>query len=48
VIDRDGVGLVSLACLLDAAGFTVNAVRNARSPAGAATADIEWGGEPMQ
>ncbi len=48
VIDRHGVGLVSLACLVDAAGFTVNALRAAQSPAAATTSDIEWDGEVMQ
>jgi len=47
VIDREGRGAVTLGCLVDAAGFAFQALRLARSPAGATTADIEWDGEPM-
>lgn len=47
VIDREGGGLVSLACMADAAGFAIGALRSRRSPAGATTADIEWDGEAM-
>lgn len=47
VIDREGTGLVSLACLADATGFALNALRAARSPAGVTTADIEWDGEAI-
>lgn len=46
-IEREGQGLVTLGCLLDAARFAVTAIRSRRSPAGATTADIEWDGEPM-
>lgn len=47
VIDREGHVAVTLGCLADAAGFAVQALRSARSPAGATTADIEWDGEAM-
>jgi hypothetical protein len=47
VISREGGAAVTLGCLADAAGFALQAVRSARSPAGATTADIEWNGEPM-
>jgi hypothetical protein len=47
VIDREGVPRVTLGCLADAAGFTLQALRTARSPAGASTSDIEWDGEAM-
>lgn len=47
VIDREGEGGVTLGCLADATGFVLQALRSARSPAGATTADIEWDGEPM-
>lgn len=47
VIDREGDRRVVLGCLVDALGFTLQAVRSARSPAGATTADIEWDGEAM-
>lgn len=48
VIDREGDRRVVLGCLADALGFTLQAVRSARSPAGATTADIEWDGEAMR
>jgi hypothetical protein len=47
VINREGHAAVTLGCLADAAGFAFQALRSARSPAGAATADIEWDGGPM-
>lgn len=47
VIDREGEIGVTIGCLADAVGFTLQAVRSARSPAGATTADIEWDGEVM-
>lgn len=47
VIRRGDGGLVTLGCIADAAAFAVQAVRAARSPAGATTADIEWDGEAM-
>ena len=47
VIDREGDPRVTLACLADAAGFALQALRTARSPAGASTSDIEWDGEAM-
>jgi hypothetical protein len=47
VIDREGDARVTLGCLADAVGFTLQALRSARSPAGATTADIEWDGEVM-
>jgi hypothetical protein len=47
VINRERQVRMPLACLADAAGFAVHAVRARRSPAGATTADIEWNGEPF-
>ncbi|MDR2858742.1 MAG: hypothetical protein LBV50_13005 [Novosphingobium sp.] len=47
VIDREGSFHVTLACLADAAGFALQALRSKRSPAGATTADIEWDGEAI-
>jgi hypothetical protein len=47
VIAREGGARVTLACLADAAGFALQALRSKRSPAGATTADIEWDGEVM-
>ncbi len=47
VIDREGNSGVTVGCLADAVGFTLQALRSARSPAGATTADIEWDGEVM-
>ncbi|WP_298464900.1 ATP-grasp domain-containing protein [uncultured Erythrobacter sp.] len=47
VIDREGNPLVTLACLADAAGFTLLALRNSLSPAAATTSDIEWNGGPI-
>lgn len=47
VIDRESDPRVTLGCLADAAGFTFQALRSARSPAGASTADIEWDGEAI-
>lgn len=47
VVARDGSLSLYAASFLDAAGFAMQALRSATSPARATTADIEWDGEAM-